>query len=79
MIAGADARPAGPASCGPCTRAWPARTAEHMPDYVWLTDADIAHAPDTLRRAGGAAPKREGLVLTSLMAKLRCKSSPSGA
>lgn len=43
------------------------------PDYLWLTDADIAHAPDTLRtlitRAMG-----EKRVLVSLMARLRCKS-----
>ncbi len=41
------------------------------PTYLWLTDADIVHAPDTLRslvaRAGG-----EGRVLVSLMARLRC-------
>jgi hopene-associated glycosyltransferase HpnB len=44
---------------------------EHAPDYLWFTDADIAHAPDTLRRlvAGAEAHK---LVLTSLMAKLSC-------
>src|SRR5581483_10312926 len=44
-----------------------------QPQYVLLTDADIAHAPDTLTwlvtqaRAGGR-------VLISLMAKLRCES-----
>jgi hopene-associated glycosyltransferase HpnB len=50
-----------------------AEAAAVSPQLVWLTDADIAHAPDTLcwlvarSRAGGA-------VLTSLMAKLRCQS-----
>ncbi len=43
------------------------------PDYLWLTDADIAHAPDTLRtlvtRAAG-----DNRVLVSLMARLRCES-----
>ena len=47
--------------------------AGETPDYLWLTDADIAHAPDTLRtlvtRAVG-----EKRVLVSLMARLRCKS-----
>lgn len=47
--------------------------AGEAPDYLWLTDADIAHAPDTLRtlvtRAAG-----EGRVLVSLMARLRCDS-----
>ena len=43
------------------------------PDYLWLTDADIAHSPDTLRMlAGAAAPRR--LALVSLMARLRCDS-----
>jgi hopene-associated glycosyltransferase HpnB len=51
-------------------------TAEALPtrpDYLLLTDADIEHAPDTLRWLVGQAESR-GLVLTSLMAKLRCDS-----
>jgi len=48
------------------------------PAYLWLTDADIAHAPDTLRtlvtRATG-----EGRVLVSLMARLRCESAAERA
>jgi len=43
------------------------------PDYLWLTDADIAHAPDNLRRLIARA-ERDKLVLVSLMAKLRCES-----
>jgi hopene-associated glycosyltransferase HpnB len=43
------------------------------PEWLWLTDADIAHAPDTLRtlvqRATG-----DNRVLVTLMAKLRCES-----
>lgn len=42
------------------------------PAYLWLTDADIAHAPDTLRSLVARAEAR-GLVLVSLMAKLRCE------
>lgn len=42
-------------------------------DYLWLTDADIAHAPDTLRSLVARA-ERGGLVLTSLMARLNCES-----
>lgn len=42
-------------------------------DYFWLTDADIAHAPDTLKtlvtRAAG-----DRRVLVTLMARLRCES-----
>ena len=41
------------------------------PDYLWLTDADIEHAPDTLRALVRRA-EGEGRVLVSLMAKLRC-------
>jgi hopene-associated glycosyltransferase HpnB len=41
-------------------------------DYLWLTDADIAHAPDNLRRL--VARAETGFVLVSLMAKLRCES-----
>ena len=43
------------------------------PEYLLLTDADIAYAPDTLRSLVAHARAR-GLVLTSLMAKLRCES-----
>jgi hopene-associated glycosyltransferase HpnB len=41
------------------------------PKYLLLTDADIAHAPDNLRRLVSRA-EAGGLVLTSLMAKLSC-------
>lgn len=41
--------------------------------YVWLTDADIWHAPDTLSRLVARATA-EQLVLTSLMVRLRCAS-----
>jgi hopene-associated glycosyltransferase HpnB len=43
------------------------------PLYLLLTDADIAYAPDALRRLVAHAEGR-GLVLASLMAKLRCES-----
>jgi hopene-associated glycosyltransferase HpnB len=43
------------------------------PHYLLFTDADIAYAPDTLRRLVARA-EAGGLVLTSLMAKLRCES-----
>jgi hopene-associated glycosyltransferase HpnB len=44
-------------------------------DYLWLTDADIAHAPDTLSSLV-ARSERGGYVLTSLMAELHCKTLP---
>ena len=43
------------------------------PRYLWLTDADIAHAPDTLRSLVARAEARK-LTLVSLMAKLRCET-----
>ena len=43
------------------------------PDYLLLTDADIAHAPDNLR-ALVARAEADGLVLASLMAKLAVES-----
>jgi hopene-associated glycosyltransferase HpnB len=43
------------------------------PDYLLLTDADIAHAPDNLRRL--VARAEEGRYsLVSLMAKLHCET-----
>ena len=41
------------------------------PDFLWLTDADIAHAPDTLRSLVSRAEGR-GLALVTLMARLHC-------
>ena len=43
------------------------------PDYILLTDADIVHAPDTVAWLAAKA-QADGFVLTSLMAKLRCRS-----
>lgn len=43
------------------------------PDYLWFTDADIAHTPGNLRALVTRA-EAGNLVLTSLMAKLNCES-----
>ncbi len=48
-------------------------SAGNPPDYLWLTDADIAHAPDNLRHLVARA-ESGNLVLVSLMAKLNCES-----
>lgn len=45
--------------------------AGNAPTWLWLTDADIDHAPDTLRTLV-ARGEAGGLTLVSLMAKLRC-------
>jgi hopene-associated glycosyltransferase HpnB len=42
------------------------------PDYLLLTDADIGHAPDTLRSLVARAESQD-LVLCSLMAQLSCR------
>ena len=44
------------------------------PDFLLFTDADIRHAPDSLRRLVARATA-EGRVLVSLMARLRCASA----
>jgi len=43
------------------------------PDLLWFTDADIAHAPDTLRSLA-ARSEADGLALNSLMAELACET-----
>ncbi|MFV0280209.1 MAG: glycosyltransferase [Rhodoblastus sp.] len=50
-----------------------ARPQNKAPRYVLFTDADIAHAPDTLARLVGGA-EQGGLTMVSLMAKLACDS-----
>jgi hopene-associated glycosyltransferase HpnB len=50
-----------------------AESAAPPPDYLLLTDADIAYAPDAVTNLAARA-EQGGLVLTSLMAKLRCQS-----
>ncbi len=47
----------------------------HAPDFFWFTDADIEHAPDTLRRLVSRAEK-ESLDLASLMVLLQAKTFP---
>ena len=48
-----------------------AETLDPKPELLLLTDADIAHAPDNLRRLVARAEASK-LTLVSLMAKLRC-------
>lgn len=48
------------------------------PQFLWLTDADIEHQPDTLRNLVGIATAGD-FTLVSLMAKLRCRSLPERA
>jgi GT2 family glycosyltransferase len=51
---------------------------ETLPTFYWFTDADIVHAPDTLRRLVAAAEKNH-LDLTSLMVLLQAKTLPERA
>ncbi len=50
-----------------------AEAAPHPPAYLLFTDADIVYAPDALSGLVARA-QAGGYILTSLMAKLRCKS-----
>jgi len=47
----------------------------HGTNYIWFTDADIEHAPDTLKRLVGRAEAAQ-LDLISLMVLLQAKSLP---
>jgi hopene-associated glycosyltransferase HpnB len=49
--------------------------AKKTPTFYWFTDADIVHAPDTLRRLVFRA-ERDSLDLTSLMVLLQAKTLP---
>jgi hopene-associated glycosyltransferase HpnB len=48
------------------------------PKFLWLTDADIEHAPDTLRRLVGIALTKDRR-LVSFMARLHCRTWPERA
>ena len=52
-----------------------AAAAGRAPEYFWLSDADITHSPDTLRRLVCQA-EGDSLDLASLMAYLRVKTFP---
>ena len=45
------------------------------PEYLWFTDADIVHAPDTLQRLVSRAARQE-LDLTSFMVLLNARTIP---
>jgi hopene-associated glycosyltransferase HpnB len=49
--------------------------ASQSPEFLWFTDADIEHAPDTLRRLISHA-ETESLDLASLMVLLQAKTFP---
>jgi hopene-associated glycosyltransferase HpnB len=55
-----------------------AADAAEEPTYYWFTDADVSHAPDTLRRLVVRA-EEERLDLASLMVLLQAKSLPERA
>ena len=43
-------------------------------EFIWFTDADIAHSPDNLRNLVARA-EQDGKVLVSLMARLNCRTT----
>jgi hopene-associated glycosyltransferase HpnB len=59
-------------------RGEPATGGAKAPAYYWFTDADVTHAPDTLRRLVGRA-EQNGLDLASLMVLLQAKTLPERA
>jgi hopene-associated glycosyltransferase HpnB len=72
--------PAAPLSLGWTGKVWALNegirtTPEQEPDFYWFTDADVTHAPDTLRRLVLRA-EQESLDLTSLMVMLPVKTVP---
>jgi hopene-associated glycosyltransferase HpnB len=48
--------------------------AASAPEFLWFTDADIAHAPDNLRNLVARA-EENSRVLVSLMARLSCRTA----
>jgi hopene-associated glycosyltransferase HpnB len=48
--------------------------ATFAPEFLWFTDADIAHSTDNLRQLVARA-ENGGRVLVSLMARLHCRSA----
>ena len=55
-----------------------ASSADQAPSFYWFTDADVIHAPDTLRRLVVRA-ERDKLDLASLMVLLQAKTFPERA
>ena len=49
-----------------------------VPEFYWFTDADVVHAPDTLRRLVARA-EQDRLDLVSLMVLLQAKTLPERA
>jgi hopene-associated glycosyltransferase HpnB len=56
----------------------PTAAASSIPTYLWFTDADIIHPPDTLLRLVSRAEQNH-LDLTSLMVLLQAKTLPEQA
>lgn len=48
-------------------------SAQGLPDFLWFTDADVLHAPDTLQRLVAVA-EADRLELTSLMVLLKAET-----
>ena len=54
------------------------QAAVFSPEFIWFTDADIAHSPDNLSQLVARAQtsvKGGGKVLVSLMARLSCRTA----
>ncbi len=74
VILAGEARPAGWTGKLWAMRQGTDHAALSAPEFLWFTDADIAHAPDNLRNL--VARAQEGRkVLVSLMARLSCRTT----
>ena len=74
--AGAEVIAGAPRPPGWAGKPWAMHQGESRVDadeFVWFTDADIVHAPDTLRRLVAKA-ETDSLDLVSLMVKLDCRT-----
>lgn len=68
-----EGQPLGPGWTGKLWALHQGIAAAESCEFLWLTDADIEHAPDTLRRLAGIAHGgQRGLV--SFMAELHCRT-----
>ena len=52
-----------------------AQASSFAPEFLWLTDADIAHAPDNLTQLVARA-QSGNKAMVSLMARLSCRTGP---
>ncbi|HEY4276278.1 MAG TPA: glycosyltransferase [Rhizomicrobium sp.] len=73
-VIGGEPRPAGWTGKLWAMRQGAQKASVSSPEFLWFTDADIAHTPDNLRQLVARA-ETENRVMVSLMARLSCRTS----